>query len=822
MINNNLSYRTIFTSLRPQKIVTLIDLDDDSWMDSSMRIIEYYSQLWGGNYNLIIPTDGKKIDDIFLKILKEYDPDYIYKYSKSLLDLKYINNKEYIEKMSIDIEKAKKATPGIDEFRLAEWVEENAGISEYKELIISEELKQKLLEELNPLYERDDFIISHSIGAEQRPSYPLTNIIEIFKSSGLEKIIDFKINDSKVLQLLSYSIVGSAKYVKIINKDNQKERFKTKNLFEITSEAFEEKIIERENIDGFLDFIYQNRYSSQYEKMEKILKYTPFELTMKNLVNLQLIDQRRPEIKDTAVIVVGDKLEDFCLYYNLMKLKKDAIWLPYNLIKQEGLLDDYLVKMYIAISGKSRKMNDKKDIVFTSTTLNLNEIENVLKICKEYDIGIDEGKILISKDLDKLMPYMNYVYEKDNYTNINVEPFLGNESINLINIPLPKSSNFNIQNINPLEFRWITDVKIGTKKSGNLDRGYLLPLKKIFSNYLFDKRVYSTYTRVSKDGVSLCGPYYTPFAQGDSITNVVNINRPRIKVLDDYDVFKIMFEDIGYSIDLSDKGKYLLESLLKVDSLEELSKIFLDEKQFNLLKKFIDKKDVTESNYIIDNRLYIDFETIKEIFGEDTESFIDSYIKRNILYRGFIFKCSRCDNTDWYEISEIDNNFKCRRCSNVQPYLKNNWKLKNSPNEPKWFYKLDEVFYQGLDNDMYVTVLTLNKLQKNSERSFIYIPEIVLVEKENKERLQKMEIDICCLCDGEIIIGECKKTEKLENTEKKEKAILKSLANIFLKLKADKCLFSTYSSDWRDKTIELIDIFFNKYKLIYNNNDLHN
>ena len=121
---------------------------------------------------------------------------------------------------------------------------------------------------------------------------------------------------------------------------------------------------------------------------------------------------------------------------------------------------------------------------------------------------------------------------------------------------------------------------------------------------------------------------------------------------------------------------------------------------------------------------------------------------------------------------------------------------------------------------MYVTVLTLNKLQNNCKRSFIYIPEIELFIKENQKKKQKKEIDICCLCDGKIILGECKKSERLENTENKEKDILKSLADIFLRLKSDKCIFSTYSDNWRDKTVELIDNVFHEFKLIYNNNDL--
>ena len=134
MLNENFSYRTIVTGLRPPKVATLICTKDEDWIDTSIRIIEYYSQLWGGNYNLIIPTDGKKIDDIFLDILKEYDPDYIFRYSKSLLDLKYIDNNKYLE---IIPEQMKKGFPGWSEDEKNKWIDKQAAISDYDNFEIS-------------------------------------------------------------------------------------------------------------------------------------------------------------------------------------------------------------------------------------------------------------------------------------------------------------------------------------------------------------------------------------------------------------------------------------------------------------------------------------------------------------------------------------------------------------------------------------------------------------------------------------------------------------------------------------------------------------
>ena len=103
------------------------------------------------------------------------------------------------------------------------------------------------------------------------------------------------------------------------------------------------------------------------------------------------------------------------------------------------------------------------------------------------------------------------------------------------------------------------------------------------------------------------------------------------------------------------------------------------------------------------------------------------------------------------------------------------------PPEPRWHFKLDEVLFQGLKNNMHVTVLTLNKLLQGCKRSFIYIPEIEMFY--NNDIKSKKEVDICCLCDGKIIFGECKTNNRIESTEKKEKEKLEFLGNLFLKLR---------------------------------------
>ncbi len=63
------SFKTINASVRPARVAVLVDRSDEDWQDTCLHVIEFFSQIWGGAYNLIIPTDGKTIDERFWTIL---------------------------------------------------------------------------------------------------------------------------------------------------------------------------------------------------------------------------------------------------------------------------------------------------------------------------------------------------------------------------------------------------------------------------------------------------------------------------------------------------------------------------------------------------------------------------------------------------------------------------------------------------------------------------------------------------------------------------------------------------------------------------------
>ena len=95
-MSTNGPFRTVNASVRPGRVAVLIDKSDADWQNTALRVIEFYSFMWGGGYNIIVPTDGQTIDVQFWTILEAFDPDYVYYYLKSGVDFR-LNDKATFE-----------------------------------------------------------------------------------------------------------------------------------------------------------------------------------------------------------------------------------------------------------------------------------------------------------------------------------------------------------------------------------------------------------------------------------------------------------------------------------------------------------------------------------------------------------------------------------------------------------------------------------------------------------------------------------------------------------------------------------------------------
>jgi hypothetical protein len=134
---------------------------------------------------------------------------------------------------------------------------------------------------------------------------------------------------------------------------------------------------------------------------------------------------------------------------------------------------------------------------------------------------------------------------------------------------------------------------------------------------------------------------------------------------------------------------------------------------------------------------------------------VDELVGKGVLERGYIFHCERCRLSSWYSIDVLTSTFTCIRCRFRQQFTLSRWK---QPLEPHWYYRLAETIYQFYKSRSHLTVQVLYELKSRSTTAFHYVPEIDLWGYPGQG--EKREIDIACVADGKIIVGECK-TEPL-------------------------------------------------------------
>jgi hypothetical protein len=214
----------------------------------------------------------------------------------------------------------------------------------------------------------------------------------------------------------------------------------------------------------------------------------------------------------------------------------------------------------------------------------------------------------------------------------------------------------------------------------------------------------------------------------------------------------------------------------------------------------------------LNNRRFLDYNSMLNTVNDENllRSIIDTLVNNEVLERGFIFKCQKCRNADWYEISKVTHRFKCSRCYEDQIYNSETLKLQSSEFrvQPIWYYKLNEIVYQAYFHNSSVPLLTIAKLKETSSKHFEYISEIEIRQNPSDSK-PNMEIDICCISDGNIIIGECKKGNKLsektgDERVAEEKAVIEKYIDIANKIGADRIVFSTLSENWNQTTLDLI------------------
>jgi hypothetical protein len=270
--------------------------------------------------------------------------------------------------------------------------------------------------------------------------------------------------------------------------------------------------------------------------------------------------------------------------------------------------------------------------------------------------------------------------------------------------------------------------------------------------------------------------------------------RPTLRLPNVSEVIEKILGQHGLLMFLSDDGHYIKRSIKEAGSLKQLCEMLTDDSVRKVLNLSISDAQ-REPGLLLghpNKRRYLTFADVKTILkdSQKARAVIDRLTENGFLERGYVFKCLECRCSEWYRVSEIDDSFVCKRCGERCRYT-NMHLHKQHPRrryEPIWFYRLKEVIYQGYKKNMAATILTLRWLEKQTDGAFDYLCGVKVLRKQSGTEL--IEVDFFCFLDGQLVMGEAKKGDRLPPVQANRYVEVASL------LGANKLVFSTLSSRW--------------------------
>jgi hypothetical protein len=765
-------FQTFTTRLRPHRIAILTNVVDPDWQNTCTAIIEFLSQIWGGYHSLIVPTDGKTIDDTFWAMLSSFDPDVILRYQKTGADLARTKPEEFARIVAARVEHGKArgySTDGTDSM-----IRKNVTESSLEEFSISPKLTKKLLARLAPFHFENELQISF-IGAGASPVYPYTSVADIVEFVPSPDAI-FEIKDNlppgrhapPPLWLAAESGVVTADYQAALMPRG------------VTSVL---KFMNTESDGEIIKWGIQPKYSLGVN--------SPFSFTRLAIATVRSVSARPYAIP--SIIVKGDTIRDFCLYYGLSRLHGRAIWLPSWFDPPPDSYPDRLTTAVRNLDDMGR-LEHCRHMCVVSASIPTTDLHETVATLRNHltmsSFAVEDGNS--GSFVRKLVEYPSKVYVKKNIDQITTHQIVEDRMPGFFESPVPLA----FTHVNPQIHRWLVEISFMNRET---------PRHPALGWYLASGPNLSA-VRAGTDGVVFQCP--GTFVRGDDIE--LQMLRLSVSLPGPEKIFRIALANGEYECEVSDKGRYESETIRKFGSLEDAAYAVRHSQTSTLLREFLSKNGPTdgvydEGVYLNDKRRYLNFACILKFLRDEAfaRKIVDDYIAKGVFYRGLVLKCNRCSDLAWFSVGEITQNFTCRRCGTNQQYTYLSW---GYPNEPSWFYKLDEMVYQMLHHNGDVTLLTLDALRRESKDSFQFAPELMIKPKDANK--WTMEIDIPCIMNGKMIIGEAKSVDTLAVKGMASAQVVKKYREMAEVFGASGVIFSTSMPAWDEMTEKAIDEAF--------------
>jgi hypothetical protein len=286
-----------------------------------------------------------------------------------------------------------------------------------------------------------------------------------------------------------------------------------------------------------------------------------------------------------TVVVVGDSVNDFCLYHALYSQQGRALWLPTWFMQQTGTYPERLTSA-IRAAEEAGHAEHNEELTLVSCSAPRAELEELQKTIRAHvfrtTVSIEDVTArMVARQLDHPLR----VYAEGNIGDVTTHLLLNNNLPGWFESPVPRK----LHPVSPTSHRWLVDI---TFMQHLLPRHPALGSIVVTGSNVADVRA-----------ASGCVSYMCPgfMVVGDNMET--NMLRASIHVPDAEEIFRIVLEDCGYQSKTSDKGRYEAETVRRFGGLENAGHALWSQKNRALLMKFVDKSESEKG--VHDNGVYL-------------------------------------------------------------------------------------------------------------------------------------------------------------------------------------------------------------------------
>lgn len=534
---------------------------------------------------------------------------------------------------------------------------------------------------------------------------------------------------------------------------------------------------------------------------------TPFGLSLSQTAPYVTLAERR-DVANRFALIIGDSLDDFCLFYSLRRVGHPAAWLPAAWVHElagsnansdlrplvHGIArlapSDLRRTVGLKISSFSLQPADLADLQdtlrrYTGLGMNFEFVKPTkpVDLCAEIGIGIN--------------PYcVGSMHHHEIY------PFVDDTSVGPVRTPMPSG----FTQLRATKHRWIVEVRHTNSSVPSLPH---------IADHLILNGDGPEGKRITRGGLAYYCPPRAELILSDEVTP--SLYGSKVRLFDPMSAASWISTTQKVSCELSDKGLYQRDATSRFGGLPEVANMFRNVQSRKLLAKYRDHHSpghgVYDEGCVIAKRRYLDHVAAAKAMGQSDSVAVATCLDRltaaKVLYRGYALGCSTCKHLDWYGLGQLTDSFQCHRCGREQVISLVNWRY---PHSPQVFYKLDEIVFQFLNHDGDVTALALDYLRRNSSLPFSYSPEIRFkVPRSHPDvaddsgrgavEYKSVEVDICAAWNGSFAVGEAKNKGSLGESKSETSQELEKYVRLGRMLHAHFVVFATLDAEWREDTV---------------------